>query len=77
MLSSINEREDYWMRLLKPEYNQAPVAGSCAGFKHSEATRQKLSEIRKGKKRTGQALENIKNGWKKRGPVSEQKLKKV
>ena len=70
--SNINEREQWWINQLKPEYNQAPVAGSCTGFKHSEATRQKLSEIRKGKKRTGQALENLKKGWEKRGPVSEQ-----
>jgi group I intron endonuclease len=70
--SNINKREQWWIDKLKPEYNQAPVAGSCVGFRHSQETRDKLSQIRKGKKRTGQALENIKNGWKKRGPVSDE-----
>ncbi len=70
--SDINEREQYWIDKLEPEYNQAPVAGSCTGFKHSEATKLKLSQIRKGKKRTGQALINLREGQKKRGSVSEE-----
>lgn len=70
--SGLKEREDYWMGLLKPEYNKAPAAGSNFGVKHSDATKKLWSEQRKGKKRTGESLENIKDGWKKRGPVTDE-----
>src|SRR6267142_3221724 len=48
--SNIDEREQYWIDKLKPEYNQAPVAGSCTGFKHSDETKENWSKQRKGKK---------------------------
>lgn len=43
------EREQYYMDLLKPEYNILKIAGSSLGFKHSEETRAKISESGKGK----------------------------
>ena len=36
------EREQYYMDLMKPEYNILQVAGSSSGFKHSEETMAKL-----------------------------------
>ncbi len=71
-ISNLDERENYWIKALKPEYNKAPVAGSNFGVKHTDATKQKWSEHRKGQKRTGAALDNLKKGWEKRGPVSEE-----
>jgi group I intron endonuclease len=43
-------REQYWMNKLKPAYNVYPQAGSRFGYKTSEETRIKLSEMRKGSK---------------------------
>lgn len=71
-ISDLDIREQYWMDKLKPEYNKNPQAGSAKGFKHSEETKLKWSKQRKGKKRSEEAKQNIKDGWKKRGPVSEQ-----
>lgn len=35
-------KEQYYIDLLKPEYNINPVAGSSLGYKHTEATLEKL-----------------------------------
>lgn len=35
-------REQYYLDLLKPEYNILTVAGSSLGYKHSEETKVKL-----------------------------------
>jgi hypothetical protein len=37
------EREQYYIDLLKPEYNILKKAGSNLGFKHSEATKLRMS----------------------------------
>jgi group I intron endonuclease len=56
------EREQYWMDLLKPEYNLCPTAGSRLGSKQSEETRSKISaamsrpEIKDGLKERVAAL---------------------
>jgi len=42
------EREQYYLDLLKPEYNTLKVAGSSLGFKHSEETVAILSAIKIG-----------------------------
>lgn len=42
-------REQYWIDQLKPYYNICPTAGNRAGSKHSEETRQKMSQARVGK----------------------------
>lgn len=44
------EIEQYYMDLINPEYNLLKVAGSCLGYKHSEETKLKMSESRKGEK---------------------------
>jgi group I intron endonuclease len=75
--SNLDEREQYWIDTLKPEYNKAPVVGSCLGVKHSDETKARWSEQRKGQKRTGEALINIQNGLKNRGPVSDETRAKM
>lgn len=47
--SLVLEREQYWIDLLKPEYNLAPVAGTNIGCRHSEEE----------KKRKGQATKKL------------------
>lgn len=44
------EREQYYLDLLKPKYNILSTAGSRFGFKHSDATREKMSVSQKGHK---------------------------
>lgn len=45
-------REQYYIDLLKPEYNLNSTAGSRLGSTHSEETRRKLSNLAKGRKAT-------------------------
>jgi group I intron endonuclease len=42
------EREQYYIDLLKPEYNILKTAGSSLGFKHSINTKLKMSANRRG-----------------------------
>lgn len=42
------EREQHYIDILKPEYNICLIAGSRLGTKHSEETKKKWSEKRKG-----------------------------
>nr|QCW06914.1 hypothetical protein [Drechslerella brochopaga] len=44
------EKEQYYINLLKPEYNILPTAGSNLGYKHTEQARSKIAAARKGKK---------------------------
>ena len=44
------EKEQYYMNLLKPEYNISPTTGSILGYKHIEQARSKITAARKGKK---------------------------
>jgi group I intron endonuclease len=43
--SKVVEREQFYLDLLKPEYNIQKVAGSPLGFKHSEETILKLKDL--------------------------------
>jgi hypothetical protein len=47
--SDVISREQYYLDLLKPEYNILKIAGSSLGFKHSDESREKLSSMNKGK----------------------------
>ena len=47
-ISILLEREQYYLDLLKPQYNILKIAGSFKGFLHSEITKNKLSAIFKG-----------------------------
>lgn len=46
--SNLIRREQYYMDLLKPEYNVLISAGSILGFKHSEARKELFRSIRLG-----------------------------
>ena len=43
------KREQYYIDLLKPEYNILKTAGSLFGFRHTEETKAQMSADRKGK----------------------------
>lgn len=60
---------DFW-RTLDPSrgYNRAPIAGSCRGMRHSEATRAKMSIDRRGRKHTDEAREKIAAAGRGRKP---------
>jgi group I intron endonuclease len=47
-LNLLISREQYYLDLLKPEYNILKIAHSSLGFKHSEATKIKMSIAHKG-----------------------------
>ena len=49
-VDDLNEREAHWGKLLKPEYNVAPLGGSMRGYKHTEEARQNMSDAHKGYK---------------------------
>ena len=49
--------EQLSMDALHPEYNVAPVAGSCTGITRSAATKEKLGAVNRGKKRTAEQCE--------------------
>ena len=42
------EREQFYLDLLKPQYNILKIAGSLTGFLHSKETKNKLSYLLKG-----------------------------
>jgi len=44
------EREQYYLNILKPNYNLLKTAGSRHGSKHSDSTREKMSLYRTGLK---------------------------
>lgn len=41
------ERETYWMRLMQPVFNTAPIAGSVLGMRRSDEVRAKMSAAQK------------------------------
>jgi group I intron endonuclease len=49
-LEDVIEREQFYFYYLKPEYNTLALAGSSGGFIHTEESKMKMSEARKGKK---------------------------
>ena len=74
--SQLVEREQYWIDRSQccdreKGYNLAPTAGSLIGFKPTQETLEKLSKIRKGKKRSEEFKKKISDSWKTR-VVSEE-----
>ena len=51
--TTFEEKEQYYINLLKPEYNILKVAGSRLGHKHTDETRVKMAAARLGKTYTG------------------------
>ena len=58
--SLVISREQYYIDLLKPEYNLLKVAGSRLGYKHTEESR-----LRMGGKKSSEHLEKILSNLKK------------
>lgn len=52
--SQLISREQYYIDLLKPEYNILKIAGSRLGSKHSKETRKHLSKVKLEKFSSGQ-----------------------
>lgn len=75
LLARLTEREQYWMDTLNTVtpngYNLNPTAASAIGFKHTEETKLKWSEQRKGKKRSAEFSLVISKSWETR-KVSEE-----
>lgn len=46
------EREQWWMDVVRPDYNLVPRAGSNLGMNHTEEARHRMSEATKGRKFT-------------------------
>ena len=53
------EREQYYMDLLKPEYNIAHFAGSRLGVKHTDEVKKRMSESHMGIKQTDEAKRKL------------------
>jgi len=45
----LNEREQYYMYIIKPVYNTLKIAGSSSGYKHTQESKDKRSLSLKGK----------------------------
>ena len=72
---NVIQREQYYIDLLKPEYNILKVAGSMLGFKHSESTRERLSNLYTGRKISEQVREKMSESQKGRVHTLEAKAK--
>lgn len=57
------DAEQYWMDLLIPEYNLCKIAGSTAGFRLTNTTKQKISFSQKGKTKSLHMREALKQTW--------------
>lgn len=81
-------REDYYLKTLKPEYNIAPLASNSIGWKHSEESlskmrenysderRQRVASINKGKTLSQETRELIRKAALLREPMSMESRKK-
>ncbi len=79
LIERLTAREQYWIDILKTVdpygYNLNPTAGSAIGFKHSEETKLKWSEQRKGKKRSAEFSLKVSIQMKGKIVTEETKLK--
>jgi len=73
-------REQYYLNILKPEYNMAPTAGSSLGYRHTEEARRKMSELWTAKRRQvrremleGKAVSNETRGKMSRAWTAERR----
>jgi group I intron endonuclease len=55
------EREQFYMDEFKPEYNVLKIAGSSKGHRHSEATKELMSRLAKGRKFTPETILKMKD----------------
>lgn len=73
------EREQYWMDKFgsaNPDkgFNLCPIAGNCAGVKHTEETKAKVSLATRGRKQSKEAIE--KSASKRRGRKRSEETRK-
>lgn len=68
------EREQYYLDLLKPEYNICRIAGSF-GMQHTEETKHKISDSTKGVKKSKEHAYNIGNAQRGKSLTDEHKQK--
>jgi len=54
------EREQFYIDKYKPEYNILKVAGSSYGFRHSEASKELLSQLAKARRFSTETLLKMK-----------------
>ena len=58
-------REQYYIDILKPQYNTCKIAGSSLGLIRSEETRKRISESKKGIKHSEKHKENMRKAVSK------------
>jgi len=61
-IEELIDREQFFIDSTNPEYNILKVAGSSAGFKHSEASKDLKSLLAQGRKFSPETLLKMKNG---------------
>ncbi|MDB5422523.1 MAG: uncharacterized protein JWR59_2470 [Brevundimonas sp.] len=57
--SVVRNRETYYIERLKPEYNILQEGGSSLGYKHTESTKEMLSELGKKRKHSDETKTSI------------------
>jgi len=60
-LDELIEREQLYLDEFKPEYNTLKIAGSSFGFKHTEASKELMSKLAKGRKISPETILKMKN----------------
>jgi len=71
------EREQYYLEILKPEYNLLKTAGSGLGRKHTEETKDKMSDANKGENNPMFGKSKIKGSGSPSKPISVLDKKKL
>jgi group I intron endonuclease len=78
-IETLEEREQYWIDTLKPQFNNRKIAKNNTGFKFSDASREALKEVRK-KQHKPTAFVKGQAPWNKGlklGPLPEETRKKI
>lgn len=70
------KREQFYLDIIKPEYNESPTAGSLLGFTHSQETREKISKGMMGIKRSARTRKKMSDA-KKGVPRSPETIEKM
>ena len=74
-IDHLDEKENYYIKELKPEYNILQHAKSSKGFRHSDETKLKISLLNKGKKLSEETKLKISLANKGKKLSEETKLK--
>ena len=72
---TLNEAEKRWIRELgtfRREYNMTEGGDGLKGYKHTEDTKRRMSEARKGTRN-----HNYRKVWGRQGPLSEEARRKI